>query len=238
MNYRRLGRSGLKVSELSFGSWVTYGNQLDTSAATRLHGRRVGHGRELLRQRRGVRAAARASEIMGEVLKKLAWPRLKYVVSTKFFWGITDGPNEKNTLNRKYLMNAIDGSLQAPAARARGPRLLPPARSRHAHRGDGVGDARHDRARQGALLGHLRMERRRDHGGLADRRAPPPAQARRGAAAVQPLPPRRAWRREYAPPLRATSASASRRGARSPRGCSPASTARAFPRTAAAPSRA
>ena len=48
---------------------------------------------------------------MGEVLKKLAWPRLKVIVSTKFFWGITDGPNEKNTLNRKYLMNAIDGSL-------------------------------------------------------------------------------------------------------------------------------
>ena len=49
---------------------------------------------------------------MGEALKKLAWPRLKYVVSTKFFWGISDGPNEKATLNRKYLMNAIDGSLK------------------------------------------------------------------------------------------------------------------------------
>jgi aryl-alcohol dehydrogenase-like predicted oxidoreductase len=48
---------------------------------------------------------------MGEILKKLAWPRLRYIVSTKFFWGITDGPNEKSTLNRKYLMNAIDGSL-------------------------------------------------------------------------------------------------------------------------------
>jgi len=49
---------------------------------------------------------------MGEVLKKLAWPRLKYVVSTKFYWGITDGPNEKNTLNRKFLLNAIDASLK------------------------------------------------------------------------------------------------------------------------------
>ena len=56
-----------------------------------------------------VYAAGESERIMGEVLKKLAWPRLKYVVSTKFFWGITDGPNEKNTLNRKYLMNAIDG---------------------------------------------------------------------------------------------------------------------------------
>jgi voltage-dependent potassium channel beta subunit len=59
-----------------------------------------------------VYAAGKSEELMGEALKKLAWPRLKYVVSTKFYWGITDGPNEKNTLNRKYLMNAIDGSLR------------------------------------------------------------------------------------------------------------------------------
>ena len=49
---------------------------------------------------------------MGEALKKLAWPRLRYVVSTKFFWGITDGPNEKSTLNRKYLLHGIDASLK------------------------------------------------------------------------------------------------------------------------------
>jgi voltage-dependent potassium channel beta subunit len=59
-----------------------------------------------------VYAAGKSEEIMGEALKKLGWPRLKVIVSTKFFWGITDGPNEKNTLNRKYLMNAIDGSLK------------------------------------------------------------------------------------------------------------------------------
>jgi voltage-dependent potassium channel beta subunit len=49
---------------------------------------------------------------MGEALKKLAWPRLKYVVSTKFYWGISEGPNEKATLNRKYLLDAIEGSLR------------------------------------------------------------------------------------------------------------------------------
>ncbi|MGE5617056.1 MAG: aldo/keto reductase, partial [Bacillota bacterium] len=53
-----------------------------------------------------------SEEIMGEVLKQLAWPRVRYVVSTKFFWGMNEGPNEKNTLNRKYLMQAIDGSLK------------------------------------------------------------------------------------------------------------------------------
>jgi voltage-dependent potassium channel beta subunit len=49
---------------------------------------------------------------MGGVLKKLGWRRANYVVSTKFYWGLNDGPNEKNTLNRKYLLQAIDGSLK------------------------------------------------------------------------------------------------------------------------------
>jgi voltage-dependent potassium channel beta subunit len=111
LNYRRLGRSGLLVSELSFGSWVTYGNQLDTSAARECMAAAWDRGVNFF-DNAEVYAAGKSEEIMGEALKKLAWPRLKYVVSTKFFWGITDGPNEKSTLNRKYLMNAIDGSLK------------------------------------------------------------------------------------------------------------------------------
>ena len=110
MNYRRLGCSGLKVSELSLGSWVTYGNQLDTGAARECMAAAWDRGVNFF-DNAEVYANGKSEEIMGEALKKLAWPRLKYVVSTKFFWGITDGPNEKATLNRKYLMNAIDGSL-------------------------------------------------------------------------------------------------------------------------------
>ncbi len=110
MNYRRLGRSGLKVSELSLGSWVTYGNQLDTGAARECMAAAWDRGVNFF-DNAEVYANGKSEEIMGEALKKLAWPRVKYVVSTKFFWGITDGPNEKATLNRKYLMNAIDGSL-------------------------------------------------------------------------------------------------------------------------------
>jgi voltage-dependent potassium channel beta subunit len=110
VNYRRLGRSGLKVSELSLGSWVTYGNQLDTSAARECMAAAWDRGVNFF-DNAEVYAGGKSEEIMGEALKKLAWPRLKYVVSTKFFWGITDGPNEKSTLNRKYLLNAIDGSL-------------------------------------------------------------------------------------------------------------------------------
>ena len=59
-----------------------------------------------------VYAKGRSETIMGEVLKKAGWRRSSYIVSTKFFWGIHDGPNEKNTLNRKYLTRAIDGSLE------------------------------------------------------------------------------------------------------------------------------
>jgi voltage-dependent potassium channel beta subunit len=58
-----------------------------------------------------VYAKGRSESIMGDALRKLGWRRSSYIVSTKFFWGLYDGPNEKNTLNRKYLMQAIDGSL-------------------------------------------------------------------------------------------------------------------------------
>jgi len=63
-----------------------------------------------------VYAAGRSEEVMGAALKKLGWDRLTYIVSTKFFWGLpatfADGVNAKNTLNRKYLMQAIDHSLK------------------------------------------------------------------------------------------------------------------------------
>jgi voltage-dependent potassium channel beta subunit len=110
MDYRRLGRSGLKVSELSLGSWVTYGNQLDVAGARECMAAAWDHGVNFF-DNAEVYAAGKSEEIMGEILKKLAWPRLRYIVSTKFYWGITDGPNEKNTLNRKYLTHAIDASL-------------------------------------------------------------------------------------------------------------------------------
>jgi voltage-dependent potassium channel beta subunit len=115
MNYRRLGRSGLKVSELSFGSWVTYGNQVNTHAARELMAAAFDAGVNFF-DNAEIYARGQSEEIMGAVLKELAWPRLKYVVSTKFYWGLAQGkgafPNERNTLNRKYLLQAIDGSLK------------------------------------------------------------------------------------------------------------------------------
>jgi voltage-dependent potassium channel beta subunit len=110
MNYRRLGASGLRVSELSFGSWVTYGNQLGGDLARECMA--VAHDAGVnFFDNAEVYARGRSETIMGEVLKKAGWRRSSYIVSTKFYWGLDDGPNERNTLNRKYLMQAIDGSL-------------------------------------------------------------------------------------------------------------------------------
>ena len=110
MNYRRLGRSGLEVSELSFGSWVTYGNQLGESTARECMAAAFDAGVNFF-DNAEVYAKGQSETIMGEALKRLARRRSSYIVSTKFYWGLHDGPNEKNTLNRKYLMQAIDGSL-------------------------------------------------------------------------------------------------------------------------------
>jgi voltage-dependent potassium channel beta subunit len=110
MNYRRLGRSGLRVSELSFGSWVTYGNQMGTDVARECMAAAYDAGVNFF-DNAEVYAKGESERIMGEVLAKSGWRRSSYIVSTKFFWGMHDGPNEKSTLNRKYLMQAIDGSL-------------------------------------------------------------------------------------------------------------------------------
>jgi len=110
MNYRRLGSSGLKLSELSFGSWVTYGNQMGEDTARECMAAAYDGGVNFF-DNAEVYAKGESERIMGAALKKLGWRRSSYVVSTKFYWGMFDGPNEKNTLNRKYLMQAIDGSL-------------------------------------------------------------------------------------------------------------------------------
>lgn len=111
MNYRRLGRSGLQVSELSIGSWVTYGNQVDRGLARESLAAARDAGVNFFDNAEAY-AGGKSEEIMGAALKELAWPRVSYVVSTKFFWGLNEGPNQYHTLNRKYLLNAIDGSLK------------------------------------------------------------------------------------------------------------------------------
>jgi voltage-dependent potassium channel beta subunit len=111
MQYRRLGRSGLKVSELSLGSWVTFGNQLDVRGAVQCMSAARDAGVNFF-DNAEVYAGGQSERIMGAALRELGWSRASYLVSTKFFWGLTGGPNERNTLSRKYLLGAIDGSLE------------------------------------------------------------------------------------------------------------------------------
>ena len=111
MNYRRLGSAGVKVSELSLGSWVTYGTQMNEEIAAACMKAAYDAGVNFFDNAEAY-AAGQSEIIMGNIFKKMGWRRVNYIVSTKFFWGLNDGPNERNTLNRKYLMQAIDGSLK------------------------------------------------------------------------------------------------------------------------------
>ena len=114
MQYRRLGRTGLRVSALSLGSWITYANQVDHQAAVEMMAAAYDGGVNFF-DNAEVYAGGRSEEVMGAALRTLNWPRLNYLVSTKFFWGLDrqgEAVNRRDTLNRKYLMQAIDGSLR------------------------------------------------------------------------------------------------------------------------------
>jgi voltage-dependent potassium channel beta subunit len=111
MTYRRLGRSGLRVSVLSFGAWVTFGPQLKGEGASDVLRAAYDAGVNFF-DNAEVYARGRSESIMGESIATLGWPRHSYVLSSKFFWGIHDTVNTRNTLNRKYLLQAVDGSLQ------------------------------------------------------------------------------------------------------------------------------
>src|ERR1700712_6006031 len=111
MEYRRLGRSGLQVSVLSFGSWVTFGTQVDTSLAKDCLTAARDAGVNFFDNAEAY-AGGESERIMGQAIAEVGWERHSYVISTKLYWGIHGGMvNMATTLNRKYLMQAIDGSL-------------------------------------------------------------------------------------------------------------------------------
>jgi voltage-dependent potassium channel beta subunit len=111
MEYRRLGSAGLKVSALSLGSWVTYGPQVDVASAAAIMKAAYDKGVNFFDNAEAY-AAGKSEEIMGAALRKLGLRRESYIVSSKYFWGLNEGPNQKNSLNRKYLMQAVEGSLK------------------------------------------------------------------------------------------------------------------------------
>ena len=111
MKYRHLGKTGIQVSELSFGSWVTFSTQADVQAAVDMMSAAYDAGVNFF-DNAEVYAGGKSEEVMGAALKKLGWRRGSYLISTKLYWGLHDGINEKNTLNRKRLIEGITGSLE------------------------------------------------------------------------------------------------------------------------------
>lgn len=111
MEYRHLGKTGIRVSALSLGSWVTFHHQVDVDKAVEMMAAAYNAGVNFFDNAEAY-AKGKSEEVMGAALKKLGWRRSSYLVSTKLYWGINEGINEKDTLNRKYLLEAIDGSLK------------------------------------------------------------------------------------------------------------------------------
>jgi voltage-dependent potassium channel beta subunit len=109
MQYRRLGKSGLRVSALSFGAWVTFGKQVEDSTAEACMQTAYDAGINFFDNAEAY-AGGKAEEVMGRILKKTAWPRDSFLVSSKVFWG-GDGPNQKG-LSRKHVMEACHGALK------------------------------------------------------------------------------------------------------------------------------
>jgi len=109
MNYRRLGSAGLKLSELSLGSWVTYGGQVGEEVAVKCMSIAYDNGVNFFDSAEAY-ADGKAEVVMGNIFKKLGWSRESIVVSSKVFWG-GDGPNDKG-LSRKHIFEACRKSLK------------------------------------------------------------------------------------------------------------------------------
>lgn len=113
MEYRRLGRSGLQVSVLSFGSWVSFSKQINDKVADELMGIAYDAGINFF-DNAEVYALGESEKMMGRVLKKKKWDRTSYTVSSKVFWGWRGKENKPNQsgLSRKHVMEACDEALQ------------------------------------------------------------------------------------------------------------------------------
>ena len=109
MEYRNLGKSGLKVSELSFGSWVTFVNQLGLKTATDCMSYAYEHGVNFFDNAEAY-ASGESEKLMGKILKKLNWTRDTYIVSSKAFWG-GQLPTQKG-LSKKHLHDACNAALK------------------------------------------------------------------------------------------------------------------------------
>jgi voltage-dependent potassium channel beta subunit len=113
MEYRYMGKTGLQLSVLSFGSWVSFHKQIDDSTAEELMGIAYDNGINFF-DNAEVYALGESEKMMGRVLKKKNWDRTSYTISSKAFWGWRGKENKPNQsgLSRKHLMEACNEALQ------------------------------------------------------------------------------------------------------------------------------
>lgn len=111
MEYRRLGNSGLQVSALSLGSWLTFGKQIDKNISESLMVTAYENGINFF-DNAEIYARGQSELVMGEILKKLNWDRTSYVISSKVFFGLGNaGPNQRG-LSRKHIVEGCHGALE------------------------------------------------------------------------------------------------------------------------------
>jgi voltage-dependent potassium channel beta subunit len=111
MEYRRMGKSGLQLSVLSFGSWITFGKQIDNSVADRLMSMAYDAGINFF-DNAEIYARGRSEQVMGEILKSKDWPRSSYCVSSKVFFGYEQGKPNQTGLSRKHIMEGCHAALR------------------------------------------------------------------------------------------------------------------------------
>jgi voltage-dependent potassium channel beta subunit len=111
MEYRRLGKSGLQVSVLSFGSWVTFGKQIGDNTADELMSIAYDNGVNFF-DNAEIYARGKSETVMGEILKKKNWPRSSYCISSKVYFGYEDGKPNQTGLSRKHIIEGCHAALK------------------------------------------------------------------------------------------------------------------------------
>lgn len=111
MEYRRLGKSGLQISVLSFGSWVTFGKQIGDSTADELMSIAYDHGVNFF-DNAEIYARGRSETVMGEILKKKTWSRSSYCISSKVYFGYEEGKPNQVGLSRKHITEGCHAALK------------------------------------------------------------------------------------------------------------------------------
>ena len=111
MEYRRLGKSGLQVSTLSFGSWLTFGKQIGDTTSDSLMTMAYDAGINFF-DNAEVYAKGQSELVMGKILKSKNWIRSSYCVSSKVYFGYEDGKPNQTGLSRKHIMEGCEAALK------------------------------------------------------------------------------------------------------------------------------